>query len=166
MLAYLDLNGYLTLMAQDQLKTILTYVKDVLGVDSFAPATGGALPPQAPVVKTELSSPYLFIGSFGTNEAAIVEMQSRMVSALKLNVKDFNFINLNQTNVQPEILSRAKVVVVFGEDAKSVLGFNELKLGEMKSDASQKIIFTHSLSDLANSAPLKKETWTHLQSVF
>ncbi len=153
-------------MAQDQLKTILGYVKDVLGVESFSPVTGGALPPQAPQVRELATKPYLFIGSYAGSPAALAEMQTRMVAALKLNVSDFDFINLEQTNVQPEILSSAQVLVIFGEEAKQSLSLGSLKIGEVKSNASQKIIFTHSLTDLANSAPLKKETWTHLQSVF
>jgi hypothetical protein len=142
-------------MAQDQLKTVLSYVRDVLGVESFAiaPASTGV-------------KPYLFVSSYSSNRDALIEMQTRMIAALKLNFTDFDFVNLEQTNVQPELISQAKVIVLFGEQAKSTLEFKNLKLGEVKSDGSQKIIFTHSLTDLASSAPMKKETWTHLQSVF
>lgn len=150
-------------MAHDQLKTILSYVKDVLGVESFAPVSGGTLPPSAPTVRTK---PYLFISSYGGSTAAITEMQMRMVAALKQNVADFDFINLEQTNVQPTAIEAAQVVVVFGEEAKQSLSLSSITIGEVKANGSQKIIFTHSLTDLANSAPLKKETWTHLQSVF
>ncbi len=151
-------------MAQDHLKTVLTYVRDVLGVESFAiaPASAGVLSRQAQAV----SKPYLFVASYSGSPAAIGEMQTRMVAALKLNVDDFDFINVEQTNVQPDLLSSAQVIVIFGEDAKQSLSLSALKLGEVKANGSQKIIFTHSLTDLANSAPLKKETWTHLQSVF
>ena len=152
-------------MAQDQLKTILSYVKDVLGVESFAPVTAGVFPPQAPTVQT-VTKPYLFIGSYSGNAGAITEMQTRMVAALKLSVADFEFINVEQTNVQPEVLASATVVVVFGDETRKSLKFDDLKLGEATTTASQRIIFTHSLAELATSAPLKKQTWTHLQSVF
>lgn len=135
-------------MAQDQLKTILTYVKDVLGVDSFAIDQDF----------TVLTKPFLFVGSYSANQAVIIEMQTRMVSALKLDIKDVDFINLEQTNVQPQKISSAEVIVIFGDEAKKNLSLNDLKIGEVKSIASQKIIFTHSLTDLANLAPLKKET--------
>lgn len=152
-------------MAQDQLKSILNYVKDVLGVESFAIASAAADLSSGQELRTA-PKPYLFVGSYSSNQVALNELQSRMVAALKLNVADFDFINLEQTNVQRELISGAKVVVIFGDETRKTLALNDLKLGEVKADASQKIIYTHSLTELLNSAPLKKETWTHLQSVF
>lgn len=151
-------------VAQDQLKTLLRYVRDVLGVESFAPVTGGALPPQMPQVVTAESKPYLFIGS--GHDSASVEMQERMVGALKRNRSDFQFIDVEQTKVEPGDLQSASVVVIFGNAAKKAANLNDLTLGEQKSSGKTKFILTHSLADLAKSAPQKKETWTHLQSVF
>ncbi len=151
-------------MDQDHLKNVLTYVRDVLGVESFAiaPASADDLSQALAVV----TKPYLFVGSYSLNQPVIEEMQTRMVAALKLNIADFDFINIEQTNVQVELINSAQVVVVFGEEAKQSLSLESIAIGEVKANGSQKIIFTHSLTDLASSAPLKKETWAHLQSVF
>jgi hypothetical protein len=152
-------------MSQENLRAVLNYVKDVLGVQAFVPEAGSIN--VKPVAAK--SSPYIFVGAYGA-DPSLLEMQNRMVSALKLQASDFQFANLEQTNVQSEWFASALVIVVFGERAASQLpahlGLATLKAGEVKQTSGQKLLLTHSLTDLANSAALKKETWTHLQSVF
>ena len=156
------------LMRQNQVKTVLSYIKDVLGVEGFA------LPKKESAPSTLGSKsnfkPYIFISSQSGNDNALLEMQSRMVGALKLNIDDVEFANLDQTNVQIEWLTSAKVIVIFGIEALNLLpaslNLNSLKIGENKSGGQQRVICTHSLKSLASSSALKKETWAHLQSVF
>lgn len=152
-------------MSQEQLKTVLNYIKDVLGVQAFVPEIGSIS--TKPVVSQ--TAPYVFVGAY-SDDPSLIEMQKRMVGALKLQASDFQFANLEQTNVQSEWFATSKVIVVFGERAASKLpahlGLTSLKAGEVKQSSEQKILLTHSLGELANSASLKKETWTHLQSVF
>lgn len=160
-------------MPRNQLKTTLTYLKEVLGVEVFAPAVESQIiaksndvsSPEA--VKIE-PQPYIFVSLHGASDSSLQEMQRRMVGALKLKINDFEFVNLDRTNVQKSWFDFSKVVVVFGLNTLAKLPHDlaQIKPGEVHQVNSCKVLLTHSLSDLAQSTSLKKETWAHLQSVF
>lgn len=151
-------------MASDQIKVLLNYIKDVLGIDSFAPPTSAMFPPTAPQIRTK---PILFVATYSESASPeLLEMQKKMVAALKLNLENVEFLNVRQTKVEVADLTAASIVIVFGSDTLESFSGNELHPGEIKNIGGQKVLLTHSLSDLAKSPALKKETWTHLQSVF
>lgn len=155
--------------AMNEFKATLTYLKDVLGVENVSlPQVDGSRQEASSLVEVEASKPFVFVSSASGNEPALIEMQRRMVGALKRSTDDFEFTNIEQTKVQ--LLQNSKIVIIFGVPSRNSLSaqfnLNSLKIGESQIVGSTLFLLTHALTDLVNSAPLKKDTWAHLQSVF